>query len=594
MNQTVRILRGPTVTRLLRQGGAAGKSALAVAIEQGVVPPDTSEAEFAAWLSSSNAAAAESALAAEGSAESAQSARVAAEAARSGAEAAQLASQNARTAAETARDTAQGYSSAAQAHSSAAQGARSAAETAQVASQTASAAAEAARDAAGAASSQGGQLSTSLMSLDLVGIVDGLLQAMSVGPDGRIYLGKAEALRLLADRLETGDLVLQTRGLAEGARLTAPTSGPIGGVELAVHDAFGRLAASVLRDGSIEIWRAVVGNLQAEIARGLSFEVIDQRGNVVSRVRAAGTGAALALADQNGRAALAIDEGADVEMRYDAVLPYVGSKQCSNDSWLVVARVRSGSAPGLHDLYATNLTTGQEVQLTSDASDKADHLNPSIVGSHCVFTRRIGFRTQRLAVPLAGGSERPVFPERSIHVLGDSFVTPSFVTALMTGLADKRRVITTDGVGGSTLSQQLDRFLATPQFWDRTLIIMDGGLDSDQTTALAKVAALRDTLTPLVKRWIYVQPSPQEMWAGTPGRLTFDATVAALQAAFPNNYVECLTALKAANDGSANDLADVANDIVPRSLRIDPIHENATGTGVRCGQIAAFINGKGW
>lgn len=71
MSVTVRIVRAPSYVRLVRQGGASGKSALAVAIEQGAVAEGTTEAEFATWLSSSNAAAAASALAADGSADAA-------------------------------------------------------------------------------------------------------------------------------------------------------------------------------------------------------------------------------------------------------------------------------------------------------------------------------------------------------------------------------------------------------------------------------------------------------------------------------------------------------------------------------------------
>ena len=123
---------------------------------------------------------------------------------------------------------------------------------------------------------------------------------------------------------------------------------------------------------------------------------------------------------------------------------------------------------------------------------------------------------------------------------------------------------------------------------------MDGGLESDAATALARLANIRDLLAPVCKRWLFVQPSPQELAAGTPSRNAFDATVAAVAAAFPDNFVECLTALKAGNDGSPEDLADVANNIVPRSLRIDSIHETPAGSAIRGGLVAAALNTKGW
>ena len=96
-------------------------------------------------------------------------------------------------------------------------------------------------------------------------------------------------------------------------------------------------------------------------------------------------------------------------------------------------------------------------------------------------------------------------------------------------------------------------------------------------------------------KWVWVQPTPREMKEGQIDRDLWNADTATIEAFVGvGHYSECLTALKAGNNGSANDLQDVADNIVPRSLRIDDTHENLKGTKIRTGQISIFIKTQGW
>lgn len=75
------------------------------------------------------------------------------------------------------------------------------------------------------------------------------------------------------------------------------------------------------------------------------------------------------------------------------------------------------------------------------------------------------------------------------------------------------------------------------------------------------------------------------------GRLDAAAHIAST---YPDNVLDLLQILIDANDGSAGDLEDVANEIVPRSLRDDDIHWNDAGQLVVANAVKAFLHAKGW
>jgi hypothetical protein len=235
-----------------------------------------------------------------------------------------------------------------------------------------------------------------------------------------------------------------------------------------------------------------------------------------------------------------------------------------------------------------------------------DWFAPSVAASEAGLGYRIVFNDW----PFKGAVRRVVFWPRklsddeltafyldgdgtNLHLLGDSFATAAALAALHTALIEERRTISLDGVGGSSLAQQAARFAATPQYWDRTLLIIDGGLDD---TAAAAIAAIDDMAGRLTHgRWAYMQPAPGPNAIGSPERATWDAAQAAIRAHVGEaRYIETLPALQAAADGSANDLADVAAGLTPRSLRSDSVHETAAGTAIRMGAVAARLTALGW
>ena len=176
-----------------------------------------------------------------------------------------------------------------------------------------------------------------------------------------------------------------------------------------------------------------------------------------------------------------------------------------------------------------------------------------------------------------------------VWMLGDSFCNETFQDAL--GVEFGNRITTRDGVGGSTLPEQAARYALTPAVQDRTLIIMDGGLESKTTTEAQTVAALEAIISACGHdRWVYVEPSTTYV-VGSDDRAAHDARVASILALVgPGHFIECMSAMQAAHDGSANDLADVANGLTPRSLRSDNLHENSAGSTVRAGVVKAFFD----
>lgn len=192
----------------------------------------------------------------------------------------------------------------------------------------------------------------------------------------------------------------------------------------------------------------------------------------------------------------------------------------------------------------------------------------------------------------------------NLYTLGDSFINAysdagvGASRAIRLLMTDGQRAFSMDGVGGSSLADQATRYAAaTAEQKSRTLIIMDGGVNGD---ASANLAALQSIVSNCASgRWLYVQPSPENFIQGSGTRTTWDGIQSTLLSWITanggaNRYVECLTALKAANDGSTQDLADVANNIVPSSLRTDTIHENNAGALVRWTQIWNRIKLLGW
>lgn len=180
---------------------------------------------------------------------------------------------------------------------------------------------------------------------------------------------------------------------------------------------------------------------------------------------------------------------------------------------------------------------------------------------------------------------------RPVHFLGDSFLNGNTTPEMVMQKIQTYGYIpySVDGVGGSAMTSQALRF-ASPytQWWNSTLVVVDGGPTDTPSDA---VASLQNEVGHLTHNdWVIVQGSPQEYLPGSAERINYDAVMAALQGYAGAHWLPTLAPVTNTNpalgavyhDGSANDLADIANNIWPRSLRSDGIHPGDT------------VNANGW
>ncbi|HTK34466.1 MAG TPA: hypothetical protein VL358_04160, partial [Caulobacteraceae bacterium] len=154
--------------------------------------------------------------------------------------------------------------------------------------------------------------------------------------------------------------------------------------------------------------------------------------------------------------------------------------------------------------------------------------------------------------------------------------------------------VTVDGVGGSHLDAQKLRFDATPDYYDNAIVILDGALELDTAPAAAAIDGIAAHVTG--RRYLYVKPGLQDFvtW-DHPDRAGWEQEVADIAAHVgAARFVETWDALYAANDGSAEDLMDVANRVIPRSLRVDAIHPNTAGWAIWAREIVSALVARGW
>jgi len=181
-----------------------------------------------------------------------------------------------------------------------------------------------------------------------------------------------------------------------------------------------------------------------------------------------------------------------------------------------------------------------------------------------------------------------------VHWLGDSFLNGGAIRNDFDDLVVARGqyfFTSTDQVGTSSLADQATGFAGKPQYWGQTLVIMDGGLTTDDTS----VAALQSIVGNLTHdRWLYVQSNPKEA-TGTGDRPNWDDEDAAILAfCGPDHYLETNSVMQANGDSSPEDTADIANNIWPRSKRTDDTHPNAAGQSILGRAIYDRIVAEGW
>jgi lysophospholipase L1-like esterase len=178
----------------------------------------------------------------------------------------------------------------------------------------------------------------------------------------------------------------------------------------------------------------------------------------------------------------------------------------------------------------------------------------------------------------------------TICVWGDSRVVGSTGTNALTRVcsvfANKftpTRKVVNCGIGGDTIRQQLDRILNMPQHQrDWCHIFFFGGVGQDFSASL--FIGIVDRAMEFVPhdRKLLMGPtnSATPLHAKTPPGDRYQPRLDArahVSTAYPNNWLDIHQVLMDANDGSAGDLDDIAQEFVPRSLRGDDVHHNDAG-----------------
>lgn len=179
---------------------------------------------------------------------------------------------------------------------------------------------------------------------------------------------------------------------------------------------------------------------------------------------------------------------------------------------------------------------------------------------------------------------------QSIFVLGDSFAQNPFLQDQFPR-AQGGRLVTIDGVGGSTLAEQGRRFNALTDQWKSFLVILDGGLeDPNAARPISDIIAQLDSGC---GRWLYVEP-PHSVSHGRAGSEAYrrqTALVEQVRQRWPEHLVPLIDSLRAGAQDTAADQAAIAAGWTPVSLRQDndPIHLNEAGNHILVEAISAAI-----
>ncbi|WP_175992601.1 SGNH/GDSL hydrolase family protein [Burkholderia vietnamiensis] len=128
-------------------------------------------------------------------------------------------------------------------------------------------------------------------------------------------------------------------------------------------------------------------------------------------------------------------------------------------------------------------------------------------------------------------------------------------------------------------------------------IIWTGANDGyDMTKIGPAIAAMIANLKPITKRFAVISLTLKNSEIiGTAGYNACMAANAALQAAYPNNYIDVNTVLiNSYNPNIPQDVIDHANGTTPSSLHSDDRHFNDAGYLIIAQTVQAFILSKGW
>lgn len=185
-------------------------------------------------------------------------------------------------------------------------------------------------------------------------------------------------------------------------------------------------------------------------------------------------------------------------------------------------------------------------------------------------------------MPAVRGRAAPT--RRILYCEGDSLTAGSgtatyieaYYPSVLGNLYSPFRPVFNGGVGGQGSTLITARFLARPPLIRSVPAFLWMGRNNpdDPTTIKADFAeCVADHPTGDV---VVIPPTPSAGDSG--GRLSTLATLNSdLATLYGPKFYNVTAFLQSKNDGSANDLADVAAGLIPRSLRVDVAHPNDLG-----------------
>lgn len=153
------------------------------------------------------------------------------------------------------------------------------------------------------------------------------------------------------------------------------------------------------------------------------------------------------------------------------------------------------------------------------------------------------------------------------------------------------------GIGGEISTQIKTRMIADTDKYDFITVIWAGNNNAtDITTVKEDIATMVSNLVD-TKQYIIIGMSINSAYpSGTGTYTTIKQLNSDLEVLYPNNYIDIHDYLvnEALSDAgiapTAQDIADIANDVVPDSLRNDAIHLNTDGYTQVSQQVIDFVN----
>lgn len=160
-----------------------------------------------------------------------------------------------------------------------------------------------------------------------------------------------------------------------------------------------------------------------------------------------------------------------------------------------------------------------------------------------------------------------------LHYLTDSFGTNGgllMATKALIEASGHNVLLSQDAVGSTTLTQQAARYLSRPEFWNSTLVMVDGALEATAAEAIAAIDSMLAVMPH--RRFLYVQSNPINP-LGDYRRDEWIIKNAAIRSHVGEpRFCETLDPYLSAGDGSAEDNAKIALGQWPFSKCSDGTH----------------------